>query len=151
MAHSDSFRIKIAIASMHRITAKILDDSNAFHNTNVTIHERVCVVPPPYYQDWFERYYPNVPINRYDGLFCLQCMNGIQGTNPAGRQWNRLIDAVVAICKYKKCTIDHVIYIKVFTGGTLSDLTVSTDGVLNTTNKKNTFPERTIFLKNTLK
>ena len=61
-------------------------------------------------------------------------MNGIQGTNPAGRQWNRLLDAVVTILEYKKNTIDHAIYIKVFDDGTVSYLTLSTDDVLNTTN-----------------
>ena len=86
MAHADSFRINISIAYIHRLTASILDVSNAFQNTNVPIHEIVCVSPPPYYLDWFERYYPNVPLNRYDGPFCLQCMNGIKGTNPAVRQ-----------------------------------------------------------------
>ena len=54
---------------MHRITARILDISNAFQNTNVPIHERVFVSPTPYYLDWFERYYPNVSLNRDDGLF----------------------------------------------------------------------------------
>ena len=53
---------------------------------------------------------------------------------PAGRQWNRLLDAMVKIIKYKKSTIDHDIYIKTFTDGTLSYITVSTDDVLNTTN-----------------
>ena len=73
--------------------------------------------------------YPNVPINRDDGPFCPQCMNGIQGTNPAGRQWNRLLDTVVTILEYKKIIIDHAIYIKVFTDDTVSYLTVSTDDV----------------------
>ena len=59
---------------MHRLTDRILDVSNAFQNTNVPIHERVFVSPPAYYLDWFERSYPNVPINRDDGPFCLQCM-----------------------------------------------------------------------------
>ena len=80
MAHDDSFIINIAIASMHRLTARILDVSNAFQNTNVPIHERVCVIPPPYYLDWFEIFHPNVPLNLDDGPFCLQCMNVIQGT-----------------------------------------------------------------------
>ena len=99
MAHADSFRINIDIAAMHRLTERILDVSNVFYNTNVTIHEIVCVGPPPYYIDFFERYYPNVPLNRDNGTFCLSCMNGIQGTKPAGRQWNRLLDAVVTILK----------------------------------------------------
>ena len=105
---------------MHRLTARILDVSNAFQNTNVTIRERVCVSPTYYYIYWFEISYPNVPLNRDDGKFCLKCMNRIQVTKPAGQKWNRLLDAVITIIKYKKNTIDHAIYIKVFTDGTVS-------------------------------
>ena len=61
--HADSFRINISIADMHRLTSRILDVSNEFRNKNVTIHERVCISQPPYYLDWFEISYPNVPIN----------------------------------------------------------------------------------------
>ena len=85
VAHADSFRMNIAIESMHRLTDRILDNSNSFQNTNFHMNERVCVSPPPYYLDWFERLYPNVPLNRYDGQFFLYCMNGIQGTNTAER------------------------------------------------------------------
>ena len=92
---------------MHILTARILDVSNAFQNTNVPIHGIVCVIPPPYYLDWFERYYPNFPLNRDDGPFFLQCMNGTQETKPAGRQWNILHDAVVSAIKYKRSKIDH--------------------------------------------
>ena len=69
MAHADLFRINIDIASMHRITARILDVSNAFQNTNVPIHEIFCVSPPPYYLNWFERSYPNIPINLDNSRF----------------------------------------------------------------------------------
>ena len=82
---------------MHKLTARILDVRNSFQNTNFPIHERVCVSPPTYHLDWFERSYPNAPINRDDGPFCLQFMNGIQGKKPTGRQWNILLDAVVTI------------------------------------------------------
>ena len=63
MAHADSFRINIDIKDMHRLTASILDVSNAFHNINVLINESVYVSPPPYYLDWFEKSYPNGPLN----------------------------------------------------------------------------------------
>ena len=63
-------------------------------------------------------------------------MNGIQGTNPAVRQWNRILDAVFTILEYNNRTIYHDIYIKVFTDGKVSYLTVSTDNVLNNTNNK---------------
>ena len=43
--------------------------------------------------------------------------------------------------KFKKRTIDHVIYIKVLSDGAVSHLTVSTDDVLNTTNNETEFPE----------
>ena len=136
MAHDESLKSNIAISSMHRLTDRILDVSNAFHNTNVPIHGIVCVGLPPYYLYWFERSSHNVTLNLDDGPFCTQCMHGIQGTNPSGIQWNRLIDAVVAIFKYKKRTIDHAIYIKDFTDGTVSYLTVSTNDVINTNNNE---------------
>ena len=112
--HVESFIINIAIVAMNISTARILDVINAFNNTNVTIHERVCVSPPPYYLYCFEISNPNVTLNIYEGQFCLQCMSGIQGTKPSGKQCNQLFYAVITIIKYKKSTIDHDIYIKVF-------------------------------------
>ena len=66
---------------MHRLTARILDESNAFQNTNNPFHKFDGVISPPYYLDRFEKSYPNVPLNQDEGPFCLQCMNGIQGVN----------------------------------------------------------------------
>ena len=68
-------------------------------------------------------------------------MNEIQGTKPAGKQWNRLLDAVAKMNKYKKITTDHVSYIKVFSDGTVSYLIVSANDVLNTTNNATEFTE----------
>ena len=99
---------------MHRLAARILDVSNALQNTNFIIHERVFVSPPPYYLYWFEISYPNVPLDLYYGPFCLQFMDVIQVTKPAGRQCNILLDAEVTIIKYNNITIDHAIYIKFF-------------------------------------
>ena len=65
------------------------------------------------------------------------------GGKPSGRQCNWLLDAVVKIIKYKKSTIDHVIYIKVFSYVTESYLTVSTDYFINTTTNETSFPELT--------
>ena len=70
----------------------------------------------------------------------IRNINAIQCTKPLGRQCNWLLDTVVTIKKYKKITIDNEIYIKVFSGGTMSYLMVSNDGVLNTTNSKTYFP-----------
>ena len=77
VARVDSFIINISIAAIHRLPSRILDVSNSFQDTNVPIHKIVCVIPLPYYLDCFKISYPKVPLNRYDGPFCLQCMNGI--------------------------------------------------------------------------
>ena len=74
-------------------------------------------------------------------------MDVIQGKKTAGRQWNRLLDEVVTILKYKKITIDHAINIKLFSDGTVSYLTVSKNDVLNTNNNETAFPEVTRFFE----
>ena len=48
---------------------------------------------------------------------------------------------MVKIIKYKKSTIYHAIYTKVFYDETVSYLTFSTDYVLNITNNETEFPE----------
>ena len=68
-------------------------------------------------------------------------MHEIQGTKPAWSQCNQLLYAVFTIMKYKEITIDNAIYIKVFSGGTVSYLTVYTDDVLNTSNNETPLPE----------
>ena len=80
--------------------------------------------------------YPNVLLNQDDVQDCLQRMNVIQGTKPDGRQWNRLLDAVVIVIKYKKIVIDNTIYIRVLSDVTVSYLTVSTGDALNSTNNE---------------
>ena len=92
---------------MHSITDSILDVRNAFQNTNVPIHDRVCVSTPPYYIDWFERSCSSVTHNRYYGPFLILFMNAIQGGKPSRRQWNIILDTLVTILKYMKGTIDH--------------------------------------------
>ena len=82
----------------------------------------ITIYTPPYYLDWFETYYPNVPLNRYAVPFCLQYMNGIKGGKPPELKWNKLLDTVVTILKYNKRTIDHAIYIKLLYDGTVSHM-----------------------------
>ena len=78
-------------------------------------------------------------------------MNVIKGEKPDGRKWNKLLDTVVTILKYKKITIYHTIYIKVLYDGTVSYLTVSIGDFLNINNNETAFPELTRFLKNILR
>ena len=70
--------------------------------------------------EWFDKNHNIIPINRHDIRFCLQYMNGRQGTKQSGIQWNILLEAVVTVMKYKKITIDNAIYIKIFSDKTVS-------------------------------
>ena len=126
---------------MHRITARILDVSNTFQNANFPIHEIVCVSPPPYYLDWFEISYLNVPLNLDGDQFRLRHMNEIQGTNIERRQWNKILNALLTLLKHQKITIDHAIYIEVFYDGNSYYLRVTTDDFLNDTNTETAFTE----------
>ena len=126
---------------MHIFTSRILDVSNAFKSRNVIIHDRLCVSLRAYYVYCFEKFYPNFPLNQDDGPFCLKCVNGVQGKNPAGRQCNRPLDLVVIVLKYKKIIIDPAIYINVSSYGDISYFTVFTDDVLNHTNNETAFIE----------
>ena len=119
---------------MYILTEWILDVSNDLQNTQVTINERVYVIPPPYYLYCFEKSYPNVPLNRGESPFCLQFMNGTQGTKSSQGQRNWILDTVFTMLKYKKITIDHVIYIRVLYDGIISYLNVYYYYVINTTN-----------------
>ena len=71
-------------------------------------------------------------------------MNRIKGRGASGWQWNWLLDALVTIIKYNKITIDHAVYIKVFSDVTVYYLSVSADDVINTNNNETVFSELTI-------
>ena len=47
-----TFLLQLCIYSL----SGLFISENALHNTNVPIIERVYVIPPPYYLDWFEIY-----------------------------------------------------------------------------------------------
>ena len=80
MAHTESFIFNIAIADMRRLTSSTLNVSNIGQNTNVPIHEIVCVSSPSYFLDWFEISYPNVPLN-IDEVTFLYSMHELNSGN----------------------------------------------------------------------
>ena len=54
---------------------------------------------------------------------------------------------MVTIIKHEKSTIYHANFVKLFSDGTVSNVIVSTDGVLNTTNYETWFTELRIFFE----
>ena len=66
-------------------------------------------------------------------------MNTIEVTKPRVRQCNRLLDATIKIIDNRKIKINHSIYVKIFSNDNLSDLTLSTDNVINISNNDEEF------------
>ena len=72
-------------------------------------------------------------------------MNVIKGKKLVRQQRNRIIDAEVTIIKDRKITIDHAIYIKLLSDGSVYFIfiTVSNYDVFNTINNETAFTELT--------
>jgi hypothetical protein len=80
----------------------------------IPVAERVHVTLPPYYLQWFRRKYPKVqitPLEEDGDKYCLQSVNAIQGTKPAGHQWNTILTKVLQYHKYKQNHIDHAVFV----------------------------------------
>ena len=118
---------------MNILTARILDVINAFQNTHFPIHE---ILSELVWKILLQSYYQSVC-----WTFFLQCTNGIKGNKSAQKKCNQLLDSLVTIMKYKKNTIYHAIYIKVFYYVTVPYLKVSTGDVMSTNNNHTSFTE----------
>eukprot|EP00978_Attheya_sp_CCMP212_P018612 scaffold51284_cov67-Attheya_sp.AAC.2 len=72
VAMACSICITIALAG-HSMMLAITDVTNAFQNTMIPIAEQIT------------------PLKEEGGKYCLQSVNAIQGTKPAGTQWNMIL------------------------------------------------------------
>eukprot|EP00978_Attheya_sp_CCMP212_P035888 scaffold158805_cov35-Attheya_sp.AAC.1 len=108
-----SIRVVIALAAGHGMTLALADVKNTFQNTMLPVGERVHLTLPPYYHAWFRRKYPNVRIEQLadeKDKYCVQSINAIQGTKPAGHQWNTVLTKVLLHHKYKQNHVDHAVF-----------------------------------------
>ena len=75
---------------------------------------------------------PQCSLNKNCGPFSLQCVN---------KQRKQILYTAVTILKYMKIIIDHVIHSNLFSDGTMSFPTVSTNDFLNTNHNETAFIE----------
>ena len=61
-------------------------------------------------------------------------MHGIQSNKPSDIQCKIILYALVKLISYKRSTIYHAMYVKIFYHGKVSYITVSMVDVFNTTN-----------------
>jgi hypothetical protein len=132
VALASSVRIVVAIGAAENMIFGIIDVKNAFQNTMIPSGERQHLSLPPFYIHWFRRKYPLVPIEESkDNRYCIQTVNAIQGTKPAGRQWNDILTTVLTKLKFQRNHVDHGVFIYVSDDETKKILLcISTDDFL---------------------
>jgi hypothetical protein len=96
VALASSVRIVVAIGAAENMIFGIIDIKNAFQNTMIPSGERQHLSLPPFCLSWF-----------------CQTVNVIQGTKPAGRQWNDILTIVLTKLKYQRNHVDHGVFIHV--------------------------------------
>ena len=111
VVEASSLRALIAIASSRRLTLGILDVTNAFQTTIKDPSKRIFATLPPFYLNWFKKYYPNVSLDPSPGPYVVQVCNGIQGDKAAGRDWNILLHKVLTQFELIRIPIDHGLYV----------------------------------------
>ena len=109
----DSCRIVIAIASRYGLIIFITDIKNAFQTTLLHPSERIYLHLPPYYLQWFNETYPTHRLPPAKTIYILQSIHAVQGTKPAGRQWNDQITALFKTMGMKRNVTDNAVWVSI--------------------------------------
>ena len=87
---TDSVRVCLAFRASMNMLVFALDIGNAFQNTLVRVLQRIYVRCPPFYFEWFQTTYPNMPLPPLKTCYVLQAVHAIQGSRTAGNEWSEL-------------------------------------------------------------
>jgi hypothetical protein len=116
VATACSICVVVALAAGHNMTIGIDNIKNAFQNTMLPVSQPAHLTMPPYYLQWFCRKYPIVkiePLASEADKYCLQSVNAIQETKPAGNQWNKILTNVLQHHKYKQNHISIMLFLSI--------------------------------------
>ena len=123
----------ICVAAACELVAYTIDIDNAFQNTPryPTKDVRpIFITCPPLYMYWFLNRFPNFK-SKYDPKekYALQCFMNMQGLRTAGRDFHKLLRAVLAELDITPTSVDNGIYVFLYKN-TLVLLAISTDDIL---------------------
>ena len=112
MLMAPTLHLLVTIASHFNLIIGISDVTNAFQNTLKDVYEREVIDLPPHYLDWFKLRYAKIKIApASDGRYVTEICRGMQGTKPAGRLWNTLLDRVFQSLGLVRHIVDQALYI----------------------------------------
>jgi len=125
------------VAAALSLTAYTIDIDNAFQNTPrypAKDMQPIFITCPPLYLPWFKSRFPHfvfTPNTKY----ILQCFMNMQGLRTAGRDFHKLLKAVLAEMKIYPTSVDNDIFVFIYKDS-LVILAISTDDILIYTKHK---------------
>ena len=108
---ADSLRITIALAAAFGLSLSLIDVVNAYQNTMLNEEQMCYIYPPPFYVEWFRSRHPTIILPDTTKVrLVVQAMNALQGTKPAGKQWNDRLTCVLNALGIKQCASYYGVY-----------------------------------------
>jgi len=119
------------VAAAFSLRAYTIDIDNAFQNTPrypTKDLQPIFITCPPLYLPWFKNRFPHF---RFDPekKYILQCFMNMQGLRTAGRDFHRLLKAILAELNIHPTSVDNGIFIFLYKES-LVLLAISTDDIL---------------------
>ena len=125
----------MALAASLGLVVYAIDVDNAFQITPKEENDKnppLYVTAPPLFMDWFQKYFPTAKIHGKPP-YVLQCLQNMQGTKPAGREFYRLIKAIFAKMGIHPKSIDTGLFAFTYKGKHPVLLCTETDDFLMAT------------------
>ena len=119
------------VAAALSLTAYTIDIDNAFQNTPrypTKDTKPIFITCPPLYLPWFKSRFPHFTF-RPDTKYILQCFMNMQGLRTAGRDFHKLLKAVLAELDIYPTSVDNGIFVFIYKNSIVL-LAISTDDIL---------------------
>jgi len=119
------------VAAALSLTAYTIDIDNAFQNTPrypTKDTKPIFITCPPLYLPWFKSRFPHFNF-KSNTKYILQCFMNMQGLRTAGRDFHKLLKAVLAELNIYPTSVDNGIFVFVYKNSIVL-LAISTDDIL---------------------
>lgn len=128
VGNSCTLKIVLALTAAILNTLGIFDVKNAFQTSIAPKEYRIWVSCPPLYLEWLKLYenFQYDPTEEY----ARQCFNGNQGQRAASKIWYDVLSKILLKYGFKRCTVDHALFVKPLDDNKWFYCLISTDDIL---------------------
>ena len=108
----------------------LTDVVNAYQNTTLNEEQMSCIFPPPFCAELFRSRHPTIILPDTTKVrLVVQAMSALQGTKPAGKQWNDRLTCFLKTRGTKQCVSDYGVCAWCYDGDIVI-LNLSADNIL---------------------